>query len=496
MLMVLSFLLLLGIFNYTEFNPTKEWNGFPYRLFTLPVSTWQLVAVPMILGLASVELLYLAWLNLVWTHTKIVMPEWFAVVLGAYAVFYQMTLWSLAGFRIFRLIVLTVGGVSSVLVASLPAFGSVYRAPWLSEKLLTVILAGLSLAAFVIAWAAVGRQRCGGGRRRSWIKGLAERVIDVMPRRMKDFDSPGAAQFWYEWRRAGWVLPACVAFTLVTVIGPVSWAFRADPQFTINTLVKVLAMPIVMAFAIGKGFAKPEFWSTNLSLPTFVAVRPLSSGEFVVSKMKVAAVSVGIAWLMVLAFVALWLPLWADNTNLKRLLVQFEMLYPYSWQTITALYFAGFVVLTWRCLVSGLWAGLSGTRSHYIGSICLQIVGPLLALLAFGIWSDWIDVQIQDHPDRVKSVALSAIGWGLALAVIIKVWLAVYAWSKITPRRAGQYVIIWSTWTLCFVALAILSRPVLDTYRLGHLYLLGAFMVFPFARIGLAPLFLRQNRHR
>src|SRR6185436_16506620 len=49
LLMTLSFLFLMGIFNYTEFNSTKEWNGFPYRLFALPVRTWHLVALPMFL---------------------------------------------------------------------------------------------------------------------------------------------------------------------------------------------------------------------------------------------------------------------------------------------------------------------------------------------------------------------------------------------------------------------------------------------------------------
>src|SRR4051812_30986438 len=56
LLMTVSFLLLMGIFNFTEFNSTKEWNGFPYRLFVLPVRTWQLVALPMVLGVVSVEL--------------------------------------------------------------------------------------------------------------------------------------------------------------------------------------------------------------------------------------------------------------------------------------------------------------------------------------------------------------------------------------------------------------------------------------------------------
>jgi len=96
--MVWSFLFLFGFFNYTEINSTREWNGFPYRLFTLPVRTWQLVVLPMLFGVVAAELVYVAWIKLVWTHGSIPNPEWFAAVLGAYMVFYQTALWSLAGF--------------------------------------------------------------------------------------------------------------------------------------------------------------------------------------------------------------------------------------------------------------------------------------------------------------------------------------------------------------------------------------------------------------
>src|ERR1041385_8737472 len=120
-LMVLSFGFLLGLLNCTEFNSTRDWNGFPYRSFVLPVPTWKLVAVPMLLGLIVVESLYFAWIKLVWTQDQIVQPEWYAVVLGAYLTYYQMTLWSLAGFRILRTIVLSIGGVSGILVVFLPA---------------------------------------------------------------------------------------------------------------------------------------------------------------------------------------------------------------------------------------------------------------------------------------------------------------------------------------------------------------------------------------
>ena len=496
LLMVVSFLLWFGIFNYTEFNSTKEWNGFPYRLFALPLRTWQLVALPMGLGVVSVELLFIAWVKLVLTRENIVMPEWFAMLLGAYMLFYQAALWGLAGFRITRILVLGFGGASSIGVACLPMFANSIPSPWLSEKRLGAIVVGLALVAFGTAWASVARQRCGGGRRRSWIKTQLERISDAIPRRSKGFASPAAAQFWFEWRRTGLVLPVCAAFALVVMIAPLAWFNRDDPRYTMQVLVRVLAMPIVFAFAIGKGFIKPEFWSPNLSLPAFLAVRPLPAGEFVLSKMRVAALSVAMTWVLVIAFFSLWLPFCADITQLKRHWIEFQMFYPHTWHAITLLYFAGFVVLTWRCMVGGLWVGLSGKSSYYIGALCLQVIVPTVLLIVGAIWSDTIDSEIRDHPDRVNSLVLSLIGWILALAVVAKGWFAVFSWTKITPRRTQQYLLLWTGATLCFVALGILSRPPLDVYRLEHLYVLAALLLFPLARLGLAPSSFARNRHR
>jgi hypothetical protein len=84
----------------------------------------------------------------------------------------------------------------------------------------------------------------------------------------------------------------------------------------------------------------------------------------------------------------------------------------------------------------------------------------------------------------------------LAAAVVFKFWFAVFSWSNITPRCASRYLLIWSAATAGFVALAILSAPVMDTYRWEHLYVLGALLLFPFSRLGLAPSMLAGNRHR
>jgi hypothetical protein len=486
----------MGVFNYTEINVTREWSGFPRRLFVLPVPTWQLVVLPVAYGVVSVELLYLAWIKLVWTHEQIQMPAWFALVFGMCMVLYQTALWTLARFRVLRVVLISLGGVGSIAVASLPFLAKVIPLPWLTESRLIAVLLFVAIAAFIIAWATVARQRSGGAPRRRRIKALFDRAIDSLPKRTRDFSSPDAAQFWFEWRRTGWLLPACTAVVLLMVIAPVSWFNRDDPRYTNYIFGRLLAIPLVLGFVIGRGFSKCEFWTTSLSMTAFMAVRPLRAGEFVVSKVKVAAVSAAITWLLVLVFVSLWLPLWADRTTLKPLFFQFHTLYPHTWLAILVLSFFALMVLTWRCLVTGLWAGLSGNPVHYFGAIAVQVLVPILLLTMFGIWSDAIDRMIQDHPELVKLAAVRAISWGLALLVIAKFWFAAFSWNNVTTRRTRQYLLFWLGATVCFIALAIWARPVLDVYRQAGIYLLAALWLFPFARLGIAPLSLANNRHR
>jgi hypothetical protein len=264
----------------------------------------------------------------------------------------------------------------------------------------------------------------------------------------------------------------------------------------VDILIRILAVPLVLSFAIGKGFIKPEFWSMNLALPPFFAIRPLSSGDLVISKMKVAALSAAITWLLVFGFIALWLSLWADTFQLHQTFGLFtRFLFPRSWPAIIALAAAALMILSWRCLVSGLWAGLSGKPAWYFGSFALQVIVPVLLLIAVGIWSNKIDSQIKTHPVFTKSFAISFGGWFLALAIIVKIWSAVFAWSNLNPRRARQYLLIWSGVTLCFIALAMSYPEMDDTYRLEHLAVLGAFLLFPLARLGFAPASLSKNRH-
>src|SRR4051812_38181134 len=80
----MSWIFVFGIFHYTENDPQKLSIGFPSRLFTLPVSSLQLVAVPMVLGVASIEAVYLASVELVLRDNADSKPLWTAMLIGVF----------------------------------------------------------------------------------------------------------------------------------------------------------------------------------------------------------------------------------------------------------------------------------------------------------------------------------------------------------------------------------------------------------------------------
>src|SRR5687768_5784433 len=80
-LMTFSLVLVFILFLYAEFNPRKNWHGFPYRLFVLPLPTWKLIAVPMFLGVFFLEAIYFFWAMVVFPPLGITISLWPALVL-------------------------------------------------------------------------------------------------------------------------------------------------------------------------------------------------------------------------------------------------------------------------------------------------------------------------------------------------------------------------------------------------------------------------------
>ena len=497
LLWMVSFLFLFGIFSYTEPSGTRGIGGFPRRLFTLPVSSLRLVALPVLTGIASVELLYVLWLAPLSRGAALSTP-FVSVLLGAFMVLSQAAFWMLERLGPLRLMIAGAVAVAVYGIGLLPSWPPSPPTPWRSEAAVGTVVAALAVAAFFLAWRHIVRLRCGGGGPSAYrLEPLIASAAGVLPRHRTPFSSPAAAQFWFEWRCSGLVLPVLVGGVLVAVIAPLSWFARDDGGGSLRLLLGTLATPIVLAIPVGMAFARPTFWSEDLSVPAFVAIRPLTDEQIVAIKMKVAAASVAVSWLLLVCFVIGWLSLWANVDGVSQLAIQWWAFHEHSvfsvFGTVALILIAG-VVLTWRFLVSRLWSGLSGSRPLFVASV-MSVVLAVIAGLAFA--ADRLPGWVLDDPARMAGVV-----WIMSVAVAAKCWLAAYSWHRISARHLRQYLLVWGAGTTCVLTLAMLLWGVvriyvaLDIYRFQGLMILVALLAVPLGRVGLAPSCLARNRHR
>jgi hypothetical protein len=494
--MLLSGMFIMSIFNFTERDRRKSFAGFPERLFALPVRTSLLVTCPMLCGVLSVVGLYVVWVKLVYEPLGInYLVRWPATVLAAGMVFYQAVIWCLAGFRFTRLIVLAFGLSFLVGVGCMPyalASESKGRLEWL----LTAVLGASALVAHGAALVAVESQRRGGGRGWGWWRALVRHLASALPRRHWHLASPEQALMWLEWRRAGLVLPFGVLLALLLIVGPTAWITGRGPETTMRTAIWMAILPVVLAVPVGKGIAKPDFWSLELRLPAFLATRPITNGQIVAAKMKAAALSTLLAWAVLLVVAPVWLWLACDLGDLRSLWGNFCAIYSHlaRW-LIPSLVLLTAVILTWSLMIGSIWTGMSGRPLLYAGSVGLS-TACLLSFLVFFTWT----LEAPGTHSGVFWRLLPWLPWTLAAGFILKAWTAAGSFWRVRRCRlvgigaVSRYVSAWTAGTCCWLVLAWLVSPRVEWFR--DVLCLAGLLVVPIARVGAAPLAVARNRHR
>ena len=187
-------------------------SGYPRRMFSLPVPARTLVIWPMLYGSATVALLWVATACLVYrpwdSRVPVLLP---ALGLAALMAWFQAISWSPlhpSWLRIPAAVVLI--GVSAGILLGLKTMGLV------SPETLAAGLAVVLLAAFPVALAGVASARR-GDHWRAWPERL-EPWRAASRSGGRPFRSAFEAQFWYEWRCHGLVLPVALAGFLFIVL--------------------------------------------------------------------------------------------------------------------------------------------------------------------------------------------------------------------------------------------------------------------------------------
>jgi hypothetical protein len=296
------------------------------------------------------------------------------------------------------------------------------------------------------------------------------------------------------------ILPLLVGVLLLVIIAPFfvlcPFIGRAKPETVMLTLFWILVLPFALAFIIGQGFGKTNFWGQGLGqelgVPLFLAVRPFSAADWLAVKLKTAAVSAALTWALVACVVSVWLATCCQwSPVLSVVLALPSSLWITGVAGLAALMLVLALLVTWRLLVANLYLGVLGNKTLYNGAFCFV----LLALFAVTVFGGWWS-QHRAETGYLESL-LPWLADLLAGLVLLKLGLAVFLFRRVIRRgllsieMALGYFAVW-IWATALLLLLVALAPATDTQAqvLGLLAILG----FPLVRIFLAPLTFARSR--
>ena len=283
---------------------------FTSRAYTLPVPASTLVAWRMIpaMILAALETL----LSTVFVNTAFGLnwPLWGPTLLAPVALaMVQATLWYSMNSSLLPVCICFTGTILGLWFKS--RWGSVFSLPQHAWTAITPLEVGTMLffviASYFVAIAGIRRGRCGDPLWSSgmfdWLQVFNLRLENVGPLMAgksdsatgNKFRSPAQAQFWFEWRMKGWLLPGIVVFGGLVGVG--IWVvFSRDPLKLVEAMIGSGAVLSIVGLMGGLIMGNCGNKDSNVAIGHFLATRPLTNRDLAASILRSVAWSVLISW--------------------------------------------------------------------------------------------------------------------------------------------------------------------------------------------------------
>jgi hypothetical protein len=468
-------LYLAYVFSHAELGKHAGSSGFPPWMFTLPVRTPWLVLWPMLSAAVTVAVTWLAvgWfaLNKVGLDVPLVWP---ALGLACTLVWIQAIDWSPLGF------------ISKALAAC-----AVLAGLWTglllddTHEATFAALPVILLLGFVAGSVGVSRLRRGGRSR-----GFALVLAPALRRRIgsqRRFATAQQAQFWLEWRRNGSLLPLLAACWVLLIALFTVLSSNRDAR---TMMVATPYLSLLLAPVAGLLLGKPDVWSRPVRLPTFAGGRPLTCGDMFLAKLRMTALSLLAAWLVLTAGLTIWLAwgthyadLWQD---LMRMPPEDRTAKLYAMIATSVLGFFGFNVF----LMAGTFVVSFTGRSWMVLAALFLYLGGLPNLLAMG--------ALKIVEDYIIELATAA----LVMKLLLAGWAFWHCHQRGLISGAGIVGLVgaWLVTVGCAFLPFYLGLPAnVDdmTYRAylrDHALVVG--LLCPLFRIAVAPMALAWNRHQ
>jgi len=487
-----SYLCLLTWFGYIEADPRQLRVGFPGRLLLKPVSTLRLALVPMTFGGAAVVTVLLLWDKLVLDplgYAGPVTPLWLGAVCLSFFWWSQALAWSLPrmGGRGFALLIIS---VLHLLIGLAPLSPVPVAAGWH-----WLILAGLLGTAVLVAFIGLKWTRRGAWEGPSWFS-LARMALRPGRTRLKvrAFASPFFAQFWLEWRVNGLVLPGVVAGIGAAIIPVICLVGEPGETGDLGIVIVnlMVTVPLVLSGVMSTAVARLDPLQPSGTLPTYLAVRPITNGGLLLAKLAVGLVSSVLTWLVAVAAICFWLAVLGRGS-------EFTNARAFASYGIGALVIGSLpvllllIVLTWKNLLGGVAAVFTG-RKWVIGLFSIWRTVLCIGLIAL--------ILAAKDKANFRTTLLYWLPWCLTACVLSKIGVGVAAFARGLHRKAitaGAVGWIAGGWAAGGVFIAAYSGLVCSVMNKPDIWFpiaLAGFLVLPLADLAIAPLSLAWNRHR
>lgn len=278
-------------------------------------------------------------------------------------------------------------------------------------------LFGIALVAYGVAIYGVSRNRRGEPLPSPGVLAWLERVFDPAPYRGAAFRSATAAQFWFEWRKKGLVMPA--ATTMGLLLGLAIWLIASrNLDAMLHGLIAGGGLLSLAAMLGGLVLGNCGPADDDFTMTSFQATRPITNTEMARTLLKTAILSVSLAWLI-----------WAAAIGLFFLLHILLNLPAPQWpKTLGWWFFPAVLIGAWTtlCLVTSI--GLIG-RSRLLVYLFCGLFGGLTFMMAGAKFT--------------LSVQQQRTFWEVVVALAALIVSLSSAWVFLAARR--RKLIGWST---------------------------------------------------
>jgi|GEM_PF-3708104 len=486
---VILLVLLISQFNYAGADVSARESAFPKSMMTLPLRSVTLVGWPMLYGSMACALLFLLMMYILLPrHLFAQIPYWAMLASAGFCAWLQVVSWAPFWWQMTRVI-------AAIICLTIIIFlGIIAHATGIPDWLILLPYVGMLAMAFIVGSKGVARARRGDGVKSPWSNGAIPKPVRPVALRLT-FRSASAALLWVEIRRNLIFTPfiSLMAPVLIFVLcvfhpGKPSSIYLYGKMIS-STMVIVaifIGSPLWCSLIVNGTLAKFDTWLPHITVPNFLAVRPVTDSRIVAAKIKNVAIAMAVTWLATYLLLILWalLPNSYERHHSVAGLVAAHFKMRYLWWGLTAA--IALPLICWKVAIQSLWIYLYGRR-WLINSVGFATIAIWIGLGALAKWAPWREI-------------VPFLPWLALMFVLAKGVLAIVIIRALVDRRllSPKSIFGWSAvWLLIVLGLWISVKVALHPQWLGQWLLAAAVIWFvPTNRLLLAPLALHANRHR